>query len=86
MSTNRIRLLVDINAGGSADAVVPPASIDAFHEAVVKAGYPATRINYPGLGHAYLNCGRSGMGADTLKAAEDILAFWNRHLVGGTAR
>jgi len=69
-----------LNAGGSADTVVPPASIDAFHAALVSAGYPATRINYPGLGHAYLNCGRGGMGADAAKASDDMLAFWNRHL------
>jgi acetyl esterase len=70
-----------LNAGGSADTVVPPATIDAFHEAVVKAGYPATRINYPGLAHAYLNCGRGGMGADAAKAADDMLTFWSRYLV-----
>ena len=71
-----------LNAGGSADTVVPPATIDAFHTAIVNAGYPATRINYPGLGHAYLNCGRGGMGADAAKAADDILTFWKQHLVG----
>ena len=70
-----------LDAGGSADAVVPPATIDAFHSALVSAGYPAARINYPGLGHAYLNCGRSGIGADAAKAADDMLAFWDRHLV-----
>jgi acetyl esterase len=70
-----------LDAGGSADTVVPPATIDAFHAALVSAGYPATRINYPGLAHAYLNCGRGGMGADAAKAADDMLAFWNRYLV-----
>ena len=69
-----------LNAGGSADTVVPPATIDAFHAALVSAGYPATRINYPGLAHAYLNCGRGGMGADAARASDDMLAFWNRHL------
>lgn len=70
-----------LNAGGSADKVVPPSSIDAFHAALLKAGYPATRINYEGLGHAYLNCGRAGIGPDAAKAADDMLAFWNRYLV-----
>jgi dienelactone hydrolase len=70
-----------LNAGGSADTVVPPATIDAFHAALLKAGYPATRINYPGLAHAYLNCGRSGIGPDAAKAADDMLTFWKEHLV-----
>jgi acetyl esterase len=70
-----------LNAGGAADTVVPPATIDAFHEAVVKAGYQAQRINYPGLQHAYLNCGRNGIGADAAKAADDMLVFWKQHLV-----
>ena len=70
-----------LNAGGSADTVVPPATIDAFHAALVNASYPATRVNYPGLGHAYLNCGRGGMGADAAKAADDMLTFWKQHLV-----
>jgi acetyl esterase len=69
------------NAGGAADAVVPPATIDAFHAAVVKAGYEATRINYPGLPHAYLNCGREGITPTAAKAADDMLTFWRRHLV-----
>jgi acetyl esterase len=70
-----------LNAGGSADTVVPPATIDAFHAALVGAGYTAARINYPGLPHAYLNCGRSGIGPDAAKAADDMLAFWKQHLV-----
>jgi|WetSurMetagenome_2_1015567.scaffolds.fasta_scaffold65543_2 acetyl esterase len=70
-----------LDAGGSADTVVPPPTIDAFHAALVSAGYPATRINYPGLPHAYLNCGRNGIGPDAAKAADDMLAFWKQHLV-----
>lgn len=57
------------------------ATIDVFRAALVNAGYPATRVDYPGLAHAYLNCGRDGITAVAAKAADDMLAFWKQYLV-----
>jgi len=68
---------------GANDQGIPPDRVQAFREALKKAGKPADLYIYSGAGHAFMHDGAASYQADAAKVAwPRTLAFLQRHLRG----
>ena len=68
---------------GADDQGITPDRVDAFREALKKAGKPADLYEYPGAGHAFMHDGAASYRADAAKIAwARTLSFLQKHLKG----